>query len=142
MLCSKVMARLWQQLVVFAHYTLFGFLAFLLELSLLYLYTQNGLPYYYAVPLAFGLSITVQYGFVHWWVFSGSRRPAGFEYLYFIIILLSGMALSTLLVGLISSWFGLGVILARVIAAVFTGTWSFYLNARFNFRAHAFLRQK
>jgi putative flippase GtrA len=133
----------WKQLILLYRYGISGVSSFLLELGVLYVAVQIcGLSYLVAVPLAFVLTTVAQYGICHWWVFRHSGRRMRLEYGYFFLILCSGLVWATLLVALFVQTLGLNVYEARALAGVFTGLWDFYLNARFNFRAHAFLRSR
>jgi putative flippase GtrA len=120
-------------------YSVGGVLAFTFELFLLYLLLPL-LPYYFAVPMAFAGATLAQYAVCHWWVFGGSGRAIPLEYTYFILILGSGLMLATLLTAALVEFAGLNVFAARIAAAAVTGLFDFYLNAKFNFRSHAFLR--
>jgi putative flippase GtrA len=123
-------------------YSVSGVTSFILELLLLtLLLLALSLPYYVAVPLGFAVATTAQWLICHWWVFTRSGRRVPREYSYFFAILFTGLVWATLLVAIFVQTLGLDVYAARILAAVFTGLWSFYLNARFNFRAHAFLRR-
>lgn len=141
MLYLSVMKSIDQQWLLFLRYSISGFLSFACELILLYfLLFAFGQPYYYAVPLAFFIATTVQWAICHWWVFRSSGRHLETEYTYFVAILISGLFWTTVLVALLVHFFDLDVLLARIVAGCFTGLWDYYLNARFNFRAHPFLR--
>jgi len=58
------------------------------------------------------------------------------------IYLGSGLAWALLLVVLFVQLFNAPVLLARILAGIFTSVWNFYLNARFNFRSRAFIPRK
>jgi putative flippase GtrA len=126
---------------LFYRYNVSGIVSFVLELAILYACIQwFGLSYLIAVPVAFALSTVAQYIICHWWVFKRSGRSVPFEYAYFTLILLSGMVWTFLIVTLLVQTFQIDVYSARILAGIFTGLWDYYLNARFNFRAHPFLR--
>lgn len=131
-----------EQFTVFARYSAAGLASLGFELVLLYglLHFLN-VPYYVSVSIAFIVSTIVQYGVCHLWVFGNSGRPLQTEYVYFASILLTGLLLTNVLVILFVNVFAMSVVLARLASGIFTGLWDFYLNARFNFRAHAFLRR-
>ena len=137
------MKRLLQELRLLYRYSTSGVISFIFELVLLtILLSTLSIPYYFSVPIAFALATTAQYAICHWWVFKRSGRRIPREYSYFFAILFTGLLWATLLVALLVQTLNLEVYLARILAAVFTGLWSFYLNARFNFRAHPFLRYR
>ena len=136
------MKNFFQECKFFLRYSAAGLTALGFELLLLgALLKFFSAPYYVSVAISFVVSTVAQYGVCHWWVFGSSRRPLQTEYTYFALILLSGLLLTDGLVVLFVSILGMDVILARLISAVFVGLWDFYLNARFNFRVHAFLRR-
>lgn len=127
-----------EKFILFIRYSSCGLVSFFVELSLLYTFSYSLLlPYYIAVPAAFFTATTLQYSLCHWWVFKRTKRSVKFEYAYFMIILFSGMMWSLILVTLFINLFAVNVVVARMMAGCFTGVWNFYLNARFNFRAHA-----
>ena len=133
------MSSFFKKLILFIRYSISGGISFLLELGVLYILAfQLLLPYYFSVPIAFFLTTTVQFAIVHLWVFSRSRRKVEIEYEYFVLILLSGLVLATGLVAVFTALFNLDPVTARLTSGVFTGLWSFYLNARYNFRARLF----
>ena len=130
------------RLRLFIRYNISSFLTFVLELLVLYVLVQEFLlAYYIAVPISFALTTTAQWVMCHWWVFKRSGRRVPIEYVYFWTILLSGLFWATIFVAIFVQLFGLDVYVARIAASPLTGLWDFYLNARFNFRAHPFLQR-
>ncbi|MDO8552235.1 MAG: GtrA family protein [bacterium] len=130
------------QFIIFLRYSAAGLTSLGFELLLLSaLLRLLEAPYYISVSIAFVVATIFQYEACHWWVFGSSSRSVSKEYIYFAMILLSGLVLTDGLVILFVNTFGLSVVMARLIVAVFVGLWDFYLNARFNFRVHAFLRR-
>jgi putative flippase GtrA len=135
--------QLLQKLYLFLAYNASAFSTFLLELVVLYL--CNGIlniPYYAAVPVAFIGATLVHYVICRLWVFDHSGRALVFESSYFFSILGSGLVWTLLLVAVFIQFWAVPVIVARILAGIFTSVWSFYLNARFNFRARAFIPHK
>ena len=131
-----------KQCTIFFRYSVAGITSLGFELLLLgALLKFFFAPYYISVAIAFVTATVFQYGACHLWVFGSSKRPMPQEYMYFALILLSGLLLTDGLVVLFVNMFGMAVIVARLIVSVFVGLWDFYLNARFNFRVHAFLRR-
>ena len=136
------MKNFFQECKFFLRYSVAGLTSLGFELLLLgVLLKYFSAPYYVSVAIAFVIATVFQYGACHLWVFGSSKRPMRQEYLYFALILLSGLLLTDGLVVLFVNMFGLAVLVARLIVSVFVGLWDFYLNARFNFRVHAFLRR-
>lgn len=127
------------RLKLFGRYSAAGFAGFLFELALLSsLLVFLPLPYYASVAVAFTVSLTLQYIATRRWVFEKSGRRIPHEYGYFFLILVSGLTITLVLVTPLVSWLGVNVYLARALSGIVSGTWSFYLNARFNFRAAPF----
>ena len=136
------MKKFRQKLSLFLGYNASSLFTFLLELGLLYICTTGArLPYYVAVPIAFITTTLVHYVICPLWVFNRSGRAIPFEYGYFMSILGSGLLWTLLLVAIFIQAFGVSVIVGRILAGIFTSVWNFYLNARFNFKARAFLRR-
>ena len=136
------MNKFLKECIIFARYSASGISAFVFELGLLYgLLRFLNVPYYVSVAIAFVIATVFQYGICHWWVFGNSRRPVRIEYIYFASIMATGLLLAVGLTALFVNVFAMSIIVARTISSLFTGLWDFYLNARFNFRAHAFLRR-
>lgn len=133
------MKRFRAQLAIAARYYASSLTSFALELLILYA-LLGVLPHYWAVPTAFLASTLALYIGCHLWVFSRSGRTIPVEYTYFFTIMLSGLAWASILTPIIVETWGVHVLVARIISSIFTGVWDFYLNARFNFRSHAFLR--
>jgi len=136
------MSKLFKEGITFARYSAAGISAFIFELGLLYVLLRllEGTSYF-SVAIAFVIATVFQYGICHLWVFGSSRRPMRIEYIYFASIMLSGLLWAVGLTALFVDVLGISVIISRAISGIFTGLWDFYLNARFNFRAHAFLRR-
>lgn len=135
------MKRFFQEFILLARYSTAGIIFFIIELGLLQLFlSSTALPYYVSVGLAFVISITGQYAICHWWVFQRSKRRMEVEYAYFVFILITGLLIAVGVVSLLVQTFAISVMLARTISGIFSGLWDFYINARFNFHAHPFLR--
>lgn len=136
------MKNMFQKFILLIRYSAAGIAFFIVELALLQLLLlETSLPSSVCVGIAFTISITGQYAFCHWWVFKKSQRRMHVEYFYFVFILISGLMIAVGLVSLFVHLFGISVIFARIISGIFSGLWDFYINARFNFRAHPFLHQ-
>lgn len=129
--------------IFFLRYSAAGLTAFGFELLLLntLLLRFSNIPYYFIVAGAFAFVTIFQYEACHWWVFRSHERPMRMEYMYFVAILLSGLLLTVVLVSLFVNVFAISVVMARTISGLFVGLWDYYMNDRFNFRVHAFLRR-
>ena len=116
-------------------YSIFGTLAFAVDLGLIYLLFEIvGLVYVFAVPLAFVIATSGHYGLVRQFVFTATERPVGHGYLLFMMIMISNALLVTLLVAGLVELVGLDLYVARISVAALVGLVSFFLNARYNFR--------
>ena len=134
--------QLLKQLRLLYRYSVWGVASFLLELVLLSVFLQAALlPYYLAVPLAFAVATSLFWLFCHVYVFAKSGFKVKVEYEVFFLIQFVGLLIVTGLVVLFVNTLGVPVVVARILSSVFTGLWNFYLHARFNFRAHAFLHR-
>ncbi len=136
------MKNLFKRLMLLVRYSGVGILAFIFELAMLYaLLHLLSTPYYVSVAIAFVVSITFQYTATHLWVFERSGRRIYAEFLFFTLILVTGLALTLGLVIFFVNILVVNALVARTLSGIFTGLWDFYLNARFNFHARAFLRR-
>lgn len=134
------MKKFFDRLILLVRYSAVGVAAFIFELAMLYaLLHYVSAPYYVSVAIAFIVSITVQYAATHVWVFEQSGRNLTAEFLFFSLILITGLILTEGLVILFVNLFVINAVIARTLSGTFTGLWDFYLNARFNFKASAFL---
>ncbi len=119
----------------FVGYSIFGTLAFGVDLALIYLFYEIlGLVYVLAVPLAFVIATSGHYALVRRFVFAHTERPVGHGYILFMAIMISNALLVTLLVASLVELANLNLYVARVGVAGFIGLISFFLNARYNFR--------
>jgi putative flippase GtrA len=136
------MHHLTQMAALFIRYTAAGVIAFIFELILLNILLEtSSLPYYASVGIAFTVSLTLLYVACHLWVFQRSGRKVPVEYGYFFLILVTGLLITLVIVTALVDLFDMNILLARMLSAVVSGTWGFYLNGKFNFRAHPFLRR-
>ncbi len=135
------MRKFRDQLGLLVRYGISGLVSFGCELIVLWLLqTTLTLPTYINISVAFSLTTVVQWVICHAWVFKRSGRTPELEYGYFLLILTSGMVVATLISEAFISNGVSNVLLARILSGPFSALWDFYLNARFNFRAHSFLR--
>lgn len=119
----------------FVGYSIFGTLAFGIDLSLIYVFTTAaGLTYVLAVPLAFVLSTSLHYALVRHFVFHRTARSHMHGYGFFMTIMLTNALLVTALVAVLVELAGLNLYVARIGVAGCIGLISFFLNARYNFR--------
>ena len=133
------MHPLLKKILLALRYDASSFFTFLLELLVLYLSLHfAAMPYILAVPLAFLTTTLVHYAICHVWVFTKSCRSLPAEYTYFMGILLTGLLWTILLVAFFVQIFNMDVVVARIVAGIFTSMWNFYLNARFNFHIPLF----
>ena len=133
------MHPLLKKILLALRYDASSFFTFLLELLVLYLSLHfASMPYIFAVPFAFLTTTLVHYAICHVWVFTKSCRSLPAEYTYFMGILLTGLLWTILLVAFFVQIFNMDVVVARIVAGIFTSMWNFYLNARFNFHIPLF----
>lgn len=118
----------------FARYTSIGVSTFLLDLAVLFLaVTYAHIPYYIATPGAFLIAVSINYHFSRRHVFHQTDRSYHHGYAYYAMIAIAGATLTTSLVALLVSSFGLFYLTARVITAGVIGMGNYLINLYFNF---------
>lgn len=119
----------------FSGYTASGVVTTGLEFVILYvLLTGLGLGYVVAVPTAYIVTTLLHYVICHFLVFHPSGRPPWLEFSYFVVILLLGAGLNSLLVSFGVEVLALNVYVARVASGALIMLFNYYANARYNFR--------
>lgn len=118
----------------FLRYVVVGSSTFLLDLSLLYVFTDYlRVNYILAAGMSFAVAVSLNYVLSRRYVFHGSDKDWKTGYLHFLYIASAGVVLVMggmyLLIGLLQ----LSYLLARVIVAGVTGMWNYLLNLFVNF---------
>lgn len=119
----------------FFKYSFVGVSTFLLDLFLLFLFTDFfDIHYLVSVAIAFSISVTVQYFISRHYVFKGTLRSVHEGYIIFLLIMGGGLALITFLMYVLVDVFLWHYLAARVITASFTGIINYLMNLYVNFR--------
>ena len=123
----------------FMKYMVPGALTTFLEVSALVFflsYFKNPRYYLLAVAITFVVGTTIQYAVTHWWVFEETSREFEDGYIYFMVVALVGLFMTLGGIILLSSFFHVRLILARIIVAIVVGLWNFFANYFLSFRMH------
>ena len=119
----------------FFRYSMIGGGTFLIDLSLLFVWTDFlRINYLLAACFSFILAVSLNYFISRKYVFHGSTRNKKEGYTWFIGIALSGMAIVAGMMYILVSRLAMNYLIARVFVALFTGVWNYLLNLYFNFR--------
>ena len=118
----------------FGGYSAVAGTTFLLDLFLLNLLTQNGFSEYVSVVTAFLIAVSVNYYFSYTFVFTGTSRSLKQGYVFFLGIAVFGLLVIGPLTVFINNQFEVGIVMARILVAGFSGTTNFLLNNFFNFK--------
>jgi len=118
----------------FVHYCLGGGLAFLVDLSLLYIFTEYlHLWYIWSATLSFLITAVVNYTIQKYWTFKNDSRQIFRQLTIFIIIQVIGLILNNVLLYCLVEFVGLWYILAKIIAAGLVLIWNFSAGKTFVF---------
>jgi putative flippase GtrA len=112
--------------------------AFPVDFGLLYVFTEKfHIHYLLSAIMSFTISMIVNFGLSIAWVFkSRTKRALWKEITAFFIIGFVGLALTTFLVWLFTSVFGVNYLISKLIAVCFVFVWSFSAR-RLLFEKHA-----
>lgn len=128
-------------LIRFFKYSLTGGTTFVLDLCLLYLFTDIfHWHYLVAAAVSFTVAVSVNYWFARRFVFSETLRSVGAGYAIFITIAAGGIVIVTGLMYVFVGMLGWPYIGARVAVAGFTGLWNYFLNLYVNFKVAGYDR--
>ena len=124
----------------FFKYIVPGILTTALEIeALIFLLARmhtRGFWYIFAVGVTFIIGTTLQYLFVHLFIFRDSDREFKEGYVYFMLVAIIGLALTLILVILFTYVTHVPPIRARVITACIVGIWNFIGNYFLSFEMH------
>ena len=119
----------------FVRYTVVGVSTFLFDLALLYVaVSMLGVAYYIAIPCAFLVAVSGNYGLSRHFVFKGTTRKVHHGYIYFIVPALGAALVTTALVAELVSQFGMYYLVARIIVAGIVGMGNYLFNLYVNFK--------
>lgn len=124
-----------QKISRFLRYSIIGVSTFLLDLLLLWIFTEVlGFSYLVVVPTAFFFVASLNYFISRHKVFKGTERGVKEGYLYFFLIILSGSLVMVFLMYFMVDILYIDVFISRVIVAGFVGVYNFSMNDKFNFK--------
>lgn len=119
----------------FIRYATAGTAAFAIDFSLLWLFTDTlGVYYLVSAVIAFLFATSINYQVIRRWAFPESTRTLTRGFMYYVGIAAMGVVLTVLLLAFFVEVLALHYLLARALIALFVGIWTFFINARFNFR--------
>jgi putative flippase GtrA len=119
----------------FVKYSVVGVSTFLLDLLLLYIFTDIfSINYLVSTLVAFLTAVSINYFICRRQVFSSSKRGIKDGYLYFLIIIFFGVIITLGLMYVLVDILNIYVLHARIIVAGFVGIFNFLINDKFNFK--------
>ena len=119
----------------FFKYFLVGFSTFILDLLLLYLFTDIFLfNYLVSTGVAYIIAVSINYYFSRRFVFSKTSRRIDHGYYSFLLISGTGLLFVVILMSFFVEILSLDYLLSRILAAGFVGTWNYLMNLYFNFK--------
>lgn len=121
--------------ILFARNTVASFLAFGLDVGLLWLFVDRmGWHRMVAAAIAFLIAISIHYVISRIWVFRSSERAMGLGFVYFLVNSGVGLAITMSAFAALIYWTPIHYLVARLISSVVAGLAVFVLNAKYNFR--------
>lgn len=118
----------------FLRYAIVGVGTLALDLCMLYIAVSVfGIPYYLATPSTFLIAVSCNYAISRSFVFKGTERSWHIGYAYFALVAIVGASVTTGLVALLVTTFGLFYLAARVVVAGIIGIGNYLFNLYFNF---------
>ena len=114
-----------QQLV---KYGISGFIAFLVDVSILYFLTEYaGINYLISAVFAFSMGMVVVYLLSVQWVFQKRKfKNRHHEFWIFVLIGVVGLVLNELIIFLFTEYFEYYYLMSKVIATVIVYFWNFF----------------
>jgi putative flippase GtrA len=124
-----------QKISRFLRYSLIGGTTFLLDLCLLFVFTDIFHIYYVAsAGLGFVVAVSLNYLFSRRYVFKGTLRSVHAGYGIFLLIAGVGLVAITGLMALFVGVFGWNYLFSRIIIAGIVGFWNYLMNLYVNFK--------
>lgn len=119
----------------FLKYCVVGFSTFLIDLGLLFLFTDIfHVQYVVSAGIAFILGTSVTYFLSRTYVFKGTLRDFHSGYVFFLLIGTGGLLIVTIGMYVAVEFFDLHYLLSRILIAGFGGLWNYLMNFYVNFR--------
>ncbi|MHB1117930.1 MAG: GtrA family protein [Minisyncoccota bacterium] len=119
----------------FMRYGSVGLGTFLIDLALLFLFTDVfHLHYLLATGVAFGVAVSLNYVISRRLVFRKTGQTFTKGYANFLVFASAGMALSMVGMYFLVSLVGFSYLIARIMVAGFVGLWNYAMNLYVNFQ--------
>ncbi len=119
----------------FLQYSLVGITTFGFDLLLLFaLIELFHVSVVLATMVAFAIAVTLNYSISRQWVFRGTKRGFLTGHLYFFILAMLGLCITTLLMWLLTSDASVQLYIVRTMVAGLVGIGNYLLNGYFNFK--------
>lgn len=116
-------------------YSLVGGATFAFDLLLLFVLVDGfAVPPVVAAAAAFLLAVSINYVISRRWVFPGTLRSVHEGYAGFVLIALAGLLIVLGGMYLLTVYFSVNYLLARVTVAAITGFWNYLMNLYVNFK--------
>lgn len=116
-------------------YGLIGFSTFMLDMAVLsFLYYKAGTSYSFAMAIGFFIGVSLNYIFSYFTVFSDTKRSFIRGYLNFVSIATVSLILISTGVFLLTNWYNMPIMIARVLSGATVGCMSFLTNSLLNFK--------
>jgi putative flippase GtrA len=119
----------------FLKYASIGVSTFLLDLGMLYVFTEFlHVHYLIASGVAFVIAVSINFLFSRHFVFKGSERSMKAGYVIFLMIAGTGLLLVVGLMHVLVGILGFPVLVSRVGVAGVVGVWNYLMNLFVNFK--------
>lgn len=111
-----------------------GISTFLIDLSLVFLFTHLGVPEAIAVGLGFFIGVSINFYLSYHYVFKGTTRKQSTGYIFFLSIAALGILVIVPGTLLVKELLGVNLYIARIMVAGNVGMVNFLLNNFLNFK--------
>ncbi len=119
----------------FLKYCIGGGIAFVIDVSLLYIFTEFcGIWYLLSATLSFCISGIFNYLFQKFITFKSENKKYLKQFSIFILIALVGLLINNFILYVLVEYFGIWYLLAKAAAAVVVLIWNFIANKKVTFK--------
>ena len=117
------MNRLLKQIIKFG---VVGFTAFLIDYSLLYIFTEYfGIYYLYSSIISFTVSLIYNYILSIKWVFDVTKKQTAKEITIFVILSIMGLGINQLVMYVMVEWLKIYYMITKIVATGIVMVWNF-----------------
>ncbi len=125
----------YRHILRFIKYTFVGFSTFVIDLFLIYFFTEIlHVNYLISVGISFIIAVTLNYHYSRRFVFHETTRDLHEGYFNFLVIAILGLILIILLMAILVEVFNINYIVARVLVACLVGIYNYLANLLLNFQ--------